>query len=112
MQRYLLAGVTVLLIGASWCWSGNGVEVFGQRPAPTAQAGGELITHTVVVNDKIQLLTVIDPRARAVAVYQIDTASGAIALRSARNMVWDLQLTEFNSANPLPREIRTLLEQK
>jgi len=44
------------------------------------------------------------------SVYHIELATGKIALRSVRNIHWDLQMTEFNSADPLPREIRSLLE--
>jgi hypothetical protein len=46
-------------------------------------------------------------------VYQVDPRSGAIALKSVRNIHWDLQMDEFNSGgNPSPKEIRSLLEQR
>jgi hypothetical protein len=64
------------------------------------------------LGDKAQILTVVDPRQRTVAVYHIDLGSGKITLRSARNIHWDLQMTEFNSDNPSPREIRLQLEQR
>jgi hypothetical protein len=55
---------------------------------------------------------VIDAKLRVMGVYQIDGTSGEIALKSVRNFSWDLQMTEFNAASPLPREIRSLLEQR
>ncbi len=58
------------------------------------------------------MLTVIDPRQQAMGVYHIDLASGKIAPMSVRNIRWDLQMTEFNGVNPLPREIRSQLEQR
>ena len=42
----------------------------------------------------------------------LDSATGKIALRSVRNIHYDLQMSEFNGEAPLPREIRLLLEQR
>jgi len=42
------------------------------------------------------------------AVYHVDKATGEIALRSVRNITWDLQMVEFNSGKPLPQDIRNL----
>ena len=58
------------------------------------------------------MLTVIDPRQQAMGVYRVDLASGRITLLSVRNIQWDLQMTDFNGVNPLPREIRSQLEQR
>jgi hypothetical protein len=79
---------------------------------PQSAVGSELITLTTAVGEHRQQLTVIDPKLRVMAVYQIDDTSGEIALKSVRNISWDLQMTEFNAASPLPREIRSLLEQR
>jgi hypothetical protein len=46
------------------------------------------------------------------SVYHIDRQTGEIALRSVRNVAWDLQMEEFNGVSPSPREIRSLLEQR
>ena len=58
------------------------------------------------------MLTVIDPRQQTIGVYSVDHVTGRISLRSVRNIRWDLQMTDFNSDNPLPREIRLQLEQR
>lgn len=92
-------------------------RVLGQRPAspvPHHVGAGEGITsHSVELPDGRQQITVIDGRNRAIGVYQIDPRSGAISLKSVRNVNWDLQMDEFNSGgNPSPKEIRSLLEQR
>jgi len=89
-------------------------EVLAQRAGPDWADGpkSELIAFSETVEQKYQQLTVIDPKLRVMSVYQIDLSSGKIALRSVRNIHWDLQMLEFNGANPLPREIQALLEQR
>jgi hypothetical protein len=90
-------------------------EVFAQRVAPTpatTAAGGELIALPAPLGDKAQVLTVIDPRQQTMSVYHVDLPTGKITLMSVRCIRWDLQMTEFNGVNPLPREIRLQLEQR
>ena len=90
-------------------------EVSVQRAtpaAPTATAGSELIVVPTSLGEKGQMLTVVDPRQRVLSVYHIDLATGKITLKSVRNIQWDLQMTYLNNENPLPQEIRSLLEQR
>ncbi len=82
---------------------------WAQRGVP-GEAGTELITITAASGDKFQQLTVIDPRLRVMSVYHLELATGAITLRSVRNINWDLQLSEFNGVSPLPREIRAMVD--
>jgi predicted membrane metal-binding protein len=107
----------LLLIGA--VWGGSLASVFAQRPAvppmpeQTSSAGGGVISHLIELADGRQQITLIDTRTRAIAVYQIDSRTSAISLKSVRNVNWDLQMDEFNSGgNPSPKEIRALLEQR
>jgi hypothetical protein len=88
---------------------GRPSEAVAQRGSEI-QAGSELITLTAMVSDKVQQLTVIDPRLRVMSVYHVELATGAITLRSVRNITWDLQLRVFNGVAPLPQEISALLE--
>jgi hypothetical protein len=62
--------------------------------------------------DGRQQITVVDPRQRVMAVYHVDRASGALSLKSVRNLTWDLQIEDFNSGTPAPRDIRALKEQQ
>lgn len=71
---------------------------------------GSLVTHVATLQEHEQL-TIIDPQARVIAVYHIDAGSGEISLRSVRDFRWDLQMEEFNNANPRPREVRVAVEQ-
>ncbi len=102
-------GLVVLLLIAAI--SGPPSIVFAQKPGTLPATTGEgLIAFTSPVNDKVQMLTVVEPRQHVVSVYHIDTRSGEIALKSVRNIHWDLQMSEFNGVSPLPREIRSLAE--
>src|SRR5947209_7877934 len=62
--------------------------------------------------DGRQQITIVDPRQRVMAVYHIDRVSGALALKSVRNLTWDLLIEDFNSGTPAPRDIRALKEQQ
>ena len=62
--------------------------------------------------DGRQQITIVDPRQRVMAVYHIDRVSGALALKSVRNLTWDLQIEDFNSGTPAPRDIRALKDQQ
>jgi hypothetical protein len=86
------------------------VSVPRAAAAPAAVAGTELVVVPSAVGDKGQVLTVIDQRQRVLSVYHIDLVTGKIALKSVRNIQWDLQMTYLNNENPLPQEIRSLLE--
>jgi hypothetical protein len=92
-------------------------EGFPPRAAPartaaqTPPAGTELIAVPIQSADKGQLLAIVAPRERVLCVYHIDPA-GKIALKSVRNIQWDLQYPSFNTEKPLPEEVRAMVEQK
>lgn len=104
-------GVGAVLLVALVAVLGPRSEALAQRPGvlPGGPADG-LQAFTVPVNDKKQMLIVVDPKQHVVSTYHVDTQSGEIALKGVRNIHWDLQMSEFNGVNPLPREIRALLE--
>ncbi len=110
LGAFVGAGLMAVAVGLfDWCG-----QVFAQRAAayPAPQAGsGELIA-VPSAGERGQLLTVIDPRQQTLGVYSIDPATGKITLRSVRAIRWDLQMTDFNGDNPLPREVRLQLEQR
>jgi hypothetical protein len=90
-------------------------DVLVQRAAPATPApatGTELIVVPTSVGDK-QVLTVVDPRQRALSVYHIDLATGKITLKSVRNIQADLQIDCLNNdEHLLPQEIRSSLQQR
>jgi hypothetical protein len=112
---WLLFGLLLLVVACG----GNFAAVFAQRPPVGSAvdrsfaAGDAFVSHASELADGRQQITLIDVRTRSMAVYQVDPRTGAIALKSVRNVHWDLQMDEFNSGgNPSPKEIRSLLEQR
>lgn len=72
-------------------------------------AAADLITHVTMVDGQ-QVVTVIDSRQHVVAVYHVERTSGAITLKSVRNITWDLQMNDYNTGDPLPQDIRSGLK--
>ena len=86
-------------------------QAFAGDGAHRAPSSSELIALSVPIGQKSQQVTVIDPRRRVMTVYHIELSTGKIEFRSARNIDGDLQMDEYNAGHPLPREIRSLLQQ-
>lgn len=112
--------IWVLLIGAVLVTTAVGVlcqQNASLAQVPATYAGqqtptGELIALSHDLGEGRQQVTVIDPKLRVMAVYHVERTSGEIALKSVRNVHWDLQMEEFNGVSPSPRDIRALLEQR
>ncbi|MCA9211217.1 MAG: hypothetical protein KDA55_22815 [Planctomycetales bacterium] len=108
MMFGLVGAVLAAMAGSEWRAS-----VQAQTPLPARleamAANGQLIALSSDVSQAYQQVTIVDPVARAMSVYHVDRASGEIALKSVRNIHWDLQMEEFNGVSPAPREIRSLL---
>ncbi|HEX3657089.1 MAG TPA: hypothetical protein VHV55_14850 [Pirellulales bacterium] len=111
MKAAVVGALTVLSVAVLAAVGARDAAAVATPAAGTASAG-DLITLTSPLGEHKQQLTVIDPRTRVMGVYHVDNTSGEIALKSVRNFHWDLQMSEFNAAAPLPREIRSLLEQR
>jgi hypothetical protein len=101
------------LMAAAWAWPGPRGDVFPQ-PEAAAQpaASGEFVVLNMALGERRQQVAVIDAKTKCLCVYHIDAESGQISLKSVRNLRWDLELQEFNGTSPLPREIRSLVEQR
>ena len=90
-------------------------QTHAQRTTPErASAADQLIALPFEAADGKQQVTIVDPRTRVIAVYQVDKVSGSLALRSVRNVHWDLLMEEYNTSHgsPTPRDIRALAEQR
>src|ERR1044071_2592304 len=105
---FVLASL-IAVVGAAVSWPDVG---FAQRVATASVGGGNLITIPTPAGDKYQQITVIDPELRSMSVYHIELSTGEITLKSVRKIYWDLQIDDFNATNPLPREVRSILEPK
>ncbi|HEX4132075.1 MAG TPA: hypothetical protein VHZ24_18740 [Pirellulales bacterium] len=110
MKNAIFGGV----IGAVLAALVVSVPAMPRADAMQAAAAGssDLVVVPLSSADHRQQVLLIDSRQRVLGVYQVDAASGEVALKSVRNFHWDLQLSEFNSAAPLPREIRSLVDQR
>jgi len=103
----LVVGLGVLVLG-----SVGFLEAQAQRPVAQERSvtSPELVAMSYDAGDGRQQITVIDSRQRVMAVYHVDRASGSLALKSVRNLNWDLLIEDFNSDKPTPREVRALTQ--
>jgi hypothetical protein len=108
----LLIGAVLML--AALGDFGQRSNVFAQRSqsAIAPGASGDLLVMPIASSDKGQLLAVVEPRQQVMSVYRIDAITGKIALKSVRNLHWDLQMTSHNNEAPLPQEIQSMLDQR
>lgn len=111
-MRHTVLGMVVGagLMMAAVSLGGEGGRAIAQRPTTVPEASAGLIALPTPLGEGRQMLTVIDPRTQAVAVYQVDAVKGEIVLKGVRKIQWDLQIEEFNGAQPLPSEVRSLVE--
>lgn len=79
-----------------------------QRPLPVP--AGSLWASDSPLDDGRRLLIVVDQATRRAAVYHVDSKSGSLTLKSARDISSDLLLDEFNAQDPKPAALRKLLE--
>lgn len=107
-----LFGGTVIAF-AFWSIVGRGMPAVAN--SSVYQASGDLLAMNMTIEhdrQSMQQITVIDPRTRAMSVYHIDAKTGAISLKSVRNMEFDLQMTAYNTASPLPSEIGATVQRR
>ncbi len=106
-----LGGFAVLGAAALVAAAGPGEALPAGKLGTTAVGGEGLIALSASSGDQHQQVTVIDPATRAMSVYHIALATGEVTLKSVRRIHWDLQMNEFNATQPLPGEIRSMIEQ-
>jgi hypothetical protein len=93
--------------------SSNPPNVYAQRfgdSDPSGPQQGNLVAIAGAVVEQQQMLLVMDPQRQTIASYQVDAHTGQIALRSVRDLRWDLQMDYFNGTEPSPEKIQALLE--
>lgn len=105
-------GLAACVVLAVIAWIGaSSRETAAQRPAP-AEGGGAagLWISCAPLDAGRQLLLVIDPHLKNAAVYHVDTAAGTLALKSSRDISYDLMVGDFNAQAPKPSDLKKLLE--
>ena len=73
-----------------------------------------LLAFSVVVDNSVQTLTIVDPVNLSVAVYNIYLNGpnvGKCEWKSTRNISADLKFYDYESMTPLPSEVQALIEQ-
>ena len=112
-MRRTLAGAVLVAVLVMVTTAGQGSSEPAYAPPvnyPLAVQSAELITHMTAAEGQPQIVTVIDPRERVMAVYHVDRTTGQITPKCVRNITWDLQMIDFNSGNPSPQDIRSGLQ--
>jgi len=115
-SRSTRRGIAVLVVAGAA--AAAGALALAQRPGRTAAPAGEataaggLWVSASHADDGRQVMVVVDPALRTAAVYHVDAGSGAIALKSTRNLTWDLLVAEFNTSEPKPSAVRRMVEQE
>lgn len=85
----------------------------GQTTQDVLQRNAEnTVVMTVPLGDAGQRVIVFDKDRFTLAVYEVDMLGGRIALRSVRQVQWDLALEEFNSLPPKPAEVQAMMGNK
>ncbi|HTN74146.1 MAG TPA: hypothetical protein VL096_02825, partial [Pirellulaceae bacterium] len=79
---------------------GPGSPMVPNNGAQRAAPSGELIALSFDVGGNRQQVTLVDPRTHMMSVYHLEPLTGEIALKSVRNVHWDLQMDEFNAKQP------------
>jgi hypothetical protein len=101
--------------GLAWAtWASAGPTALPAQRAVDrdGNGAGQMLAFSNSLSEDRQQITVIDPRERVMSVYHIEPKTGEIVLKAVRNITWDMQMTAFNGASPLPQEIRSQLHQR
>jgi hypothetical protein len=113
MMVGLLAGVLV-----TWTLdhaAPNPPKVYAQRfvgSDASASQQSDLVAIAGSVVEGQQSVLLVDTRRQTLGSYQVDAKTGQIALRSVRNIRWDLEMDEFNGMEPTPQKIQALLQSR
>lgn len=107
MGAALGVGLTV----AVFAFPGTHQPAYGQqRPEALQQElDHEFTIRSWDVNDGQQIV-VIDPQSRVMSSYLVKSENGFIELKSVRRFDWDLRMEQFNASEPLPQQVRDMVE--
>ena len=110
-MRATIAG---FFVGILFCWIAfnfgdqSGHAVAGNLDASSGTASVDGSVSVFATSDGHQL-TLVETSKRTLCVYHIDSKTGEITLKSVRSYGWDLELEHFNGTEPLPGQIRSML---
>ena len=103
-QRLNKMALATIIVVACWVsmWSQTSGAPSGNMP----QSAERLEVVSSMLPSGIQQIVVVDSQNRSMAIYHIDPSQGKLALRSVRNLSWDLSMEQFNGQAPLPSDLR------
>jgi len=118
----MLVGAAAMLVG----WSAGADPAHGvpgqsnRAPSRDQSQGGllsghaqrGLVSYVHTSETKPTSVILIDPAEKVMSVYYIVRETGEIQLKSVRKFTWDLGLTDYNTSDPLPEEIRKGLQRQ
>ena len=126
-RSWVRFGLPSLIVGLSLSWLVGGREpsAMAQTTKPVAGVSAEKARATTLAGDgtgtlaftstasgNVQLLYLVDTKAKAFAVYRIDPGNGkgTVKLEAARQYQWDLTISEYNNQEPGVAAIETTVK--
>ncbi len=106
IQFFFLSALSPLFVSTVLCVST--VFCFSTTLNAAEDTGGLWIS-TSQIDTGLQMLLVVNPETKVLAVYHIETANGKVSLRSTRSLGYDLQIEDFNATDPRPSSIKKML---
>ena len=110
-SRYL--GLLAALAIAFLIWSGpnqDQPQANAAAAVPMELGSGGFVAHVLESEGRPPRVIFIDGQRRVLAVYEIGREKGEVKFVSSRNLSYDLQMMGFNTAKPLPEEIKKQLQ--
>ena len=79
---------------------------------PVTTSANEAVVVSVDAAGGGQFVVVVDTAQQVMGSYHVAADSGNITLRSVRKFRWDMQMDEFNGAEPRPQDVRAMLDER
>ncbi len=111
MRNMFVGTVLGAVLAALFCggWQSQPLA-YGQVARSAANGfASETVVSTLAIGDAGQRVIIFDKDQSTLAVYEVDMTTGRIALRSVRQVRWDMALEDFNSLPPKPAEVRAMM---
>ena len=109
-RQLWLVAVAAMALMAWNNWPEDNQHAFANQAFPVEPTAGGLVTHVIEAEGRPTQVILIDSRRQVLAVYEIGREKGEIKFVSSRNISFDMQMMGFNTAKPLPEEIKKQLD--
>jgi hypothetical protein len=81
----------------------------GSPSATASMTAGGWMGFSKSLGDGQEQLILVDPHTRVLSVYHVEPTTGKTSLKSIRRLEWDQQLNAFNTQDPQPLDVRTMV---